>query len=108
MKAPLEKSYKQAELTAFRRSVYAVVASIPRGQVMTYAAVAATAGRPRAVRAVGTALSQNQYQDVPCHRVVRTDGHIGEYAFGGPRAKRKRLQDEGVSIDPADRVAFPF
>lgn len=108
MNVPSEKSYQNAILSVFRRAVYVVVASIPRGQVMTYAAVAARAGNERAARAVGTAMRENRYQDVPCHRVIRTDGRIGEYAFGGSRAKRRRLEEEGVSIDMAGRVIFPF
>ncbi|MFA9263092.1 MAG: MGMT family protein [Undibacterium sp.] len=82
MPGPSKKSYRDAEqLSSFQRAVYAVVAKIPRGRVMTYAAVALQSGHPRAARAVGTAMSENGYRDVPCHRVVRTDGKIGEYAF---------------------------
>lgn len=108
MKGPVEKSYKKAkDLSPFRKAVYQVVSRIPAGRVMTYGAVAAKAGNPRAVRAVGTALAENCYQDVPCHRVVRSDGAIGEYAFGGSKAKRHRLETEGVLVDGSGCIVFP-
>lgn len=107
MRYPLIASYKNAPtLTTFRAAVYRIVARIPKGKVMTYGAVAKRAGFPKAARAVGTAMSENQYRDVPCHRVVRSDGGIGEYAFGGSRAKSLRLKREGVSV-VRDRVVFP-
>ena len=60
---------------------------------------AAEIGRPRAVRAVGTALGHNPVPlIVPCHRVVRTDGFIGQYSLGGPENKRTILRSEG--LDP--------
>lgn len=69
--------------TPFMRAVYHVVAVIPRGSVMTYAQVARAVGRPRAVRAVGTALNRNPLApDVACHRVVRSDGTVGGFAHG--------------------------
>lgn len=66
--------------------------------MLTYGQVAAKAGVPGAARAVGTAMAENRYSDVPCHRVVRSDGSIGEYAFGGTAAKAARLKREGVRI----------
>lgn len=107
MRIPPEASYRQAPLlTAFRRAVYATVSRIPAGKVQTYGQVARRAGFPRAARAVGTAMSENRYRDVPCHRVVRVDGSLGGYAFGGPRAKALRLKAEGVEII-RQRVIFP-
>lgn len=100
-------SYAQAmSLSMFRRRVYAVVARIPKGTVLTYGAVAARAGFPRAARAVGTAMAENRYRDVPCHRVVRADGTIGGYTLGGSRLKAARLRREGVRLT-GDRVIFP-
>ncbi len=64
--------------TAFERDVWHKALEIPRGEVRPYGWVAAEIGRPRAVRAVGTALGHNPVPlIVPCHRVVRTDGSIG-------------------------------
>ena len=83
--------------TPFARKVYAVVAKIPRGQVRTYGQVAAAAGRPGAARAVGTLMSLNRdTKKVPCHRVVRADGKVGDYAFGGPKRKLALLKKEGA------------
>lgn len=90
---------------SFTDAVYAVVARIPRGRVMTYAAVAAAAGVPGAARAVGNALNRNRdFARVPCHRVVRTDRTAGGYV-GGIAAKRALLAAEGVHFDSDGRVA---
>lgn len=107
MRIPPEKNYQQAmHLSVFRKAVYAVVVRIPKGKVLTYGQVAAKVGVPGAARAVGTALAENRYSNVPCHRVVRSDGSIGEYAFGGKRMKAIRLKREGVKIIH-QRVIFP-
>lgn len=106
MRVPPLASYTKAiGLSSFRRLVYSIVARIPRGRVLTYGQVAAKAGAPGAARAVGTAMAENRYRDVPCHRVVRSDGTVGDYAFGGRTAKAARLRHEGVRI-VSDRVVF--
>jgi methylated-DNA-[protein]-cysteine S-methyltransferase len=80
----------------FRRSVLAHLAEIGYGRTESYAEVAAAAGSPRAVRAVGTACATNPVPVVlPCHRVVRSDGSPGGYA-GGPAAKRTLLALEAA------------
>ncbi len=63
---------------------------------MSYQEVAARAGKPGAARAVGTIMKNNYLPDVPCHRVVRADGKIGEYNRGGPAKKRALLVLEGA------------
>ena len=78
----------------FTQRVYNVVRDIPKGSVMTYAEVAVCAGSPNACRAVGTALSKNYNLAIPCHRVVRSDGTLGEYNRGVAQKKRL-LQQEG-------------
>ncbi len=78
----------------FTSKVLAIVAKIPRGKVLTYAEVARKAGSPRAVRAVGTILSKNYRPDVPCHRVIRSDGKLGQYNRGADEKKRI-LKKEG-------------
>ncbi|MDC7120534.1 methylated-DNA--[protein]-cysteine S-methyltransferase [Cellulomonas fimi] len=82
-------------LTAgFRRSVVEHLPDIPYGRTASYAQVAASAGSPRAVRAVGTACALNPVPlVVPCHRVVRSDGTPGRYA-GGDAAKQALLELE--------------
>lgn len=78
----------------FRRDVVAALPDVPYGRTATYAQVAAAAGRPRAVRAVGTACARNPVPLLlPCHRVVRSDGTTGQYA-GGASAKRVLLDLE--------------
>ena len=62
---------------------------------MTYARVAKAAGRPNAVRAVGNILNKNRDPRVPCHRVVRSDGSVGGYAWGSGK-KKKILIKEGA------------
>jgi O-6-methylguanine DNA methyltransferase len=87
--------------TAFERDVWAKALEIPRGEVRPYGWVAAEIDRPKAVRAVGTALGHNPVPlIVPCHRVVRTDGTIGQYSLGGPANKRSILSAEG--LDPSE------
>jgi len=78
----------------FRREVLNHLVHIPYGATESYAQVAAAAGRPRAVRAAGTACATNPLPVVvPCHRVVRSDGTMGQYAGGAP-AKRVLLDLE--------------
>jgi methylated-DNA-[protein]-cysteine S-methyltransferase len=81
----------------FRRSVLAHLPAIGYGRTESYAQVAAAAGSPRAVRAVGTACATNPLPViVPCHRVVRSDGSPGAYV-GGPDAKRSLLSLEAAA-----------
>lgn len=80
----------------FRRLVLTRLRAIDYGQTTSYAALAVAAGNPRAVRAVGTACATNPLPlVVPCHRVVRSDGAMGEYV-GGVDAKRALLALEGA------------
>ena len=86
--------------TPFERDVWTKALEIPRGEVRPYGWVAAEIGRPKAVRAVGTALGHNPVPlIVPCHRVVRSDGMIGQYSLGGPHNKRAILAAEGLDPD---------
>lgn len=84
--------------TSFADKVRKVVRTIPKGKTMTYGQVAAKAGHPRAARAVGGIMKLNFDPTVPCHRVIRSDGTIGEYNRGGPSAKRALLIKEGADI----------
>lgn len=86
--------------TPFEIAVWMKALEIPRGEVRPYGWIAAEIGRPRAVRAVGTALAHNPIPlVVPCHRVIRSDGSIGQYSLGGPSAKRTILAAEGLDPD---------
>ncbi|MGH7863104.1 MAG: methylated-DNA--[protein]-cysteine S-methyltransferase [Candidatus Dormibacteraceae bacterium] len=87
-------------LGSFERSVLSKTQEIPFGEVRSYGWVAKEIDRPRAVRAVGTALAHNPIPlFIPCHRVIRSDWSIGQYSGGGPEAKRSLLTFEGVEID---------
>jgi methylated-DNA-[protein]-cysteine S-methyltransferase len=78
----------------FRRLVLLRLRDIPYGRTQSYAAVAKAAGNPSAVRATASACSHNPLPlVVPCHRVVRSDGALGEY-LGGAGAKRTLLSLE--------------
>lgn len=87
-------------ISEFERAVLLKALEIPRGEVRPYAWIAREIGAPKAVRAVGSALGHNPVPLlIPCHRVVRSDGLIGNYSLGGGEAKRAVLTAEGV--DPA-------
>lgn len=79
----------------FAEKVYAVVKQIPRGSVLTYKQVAYKAGSPGAFRAVGNILNKNHDPEIPCHRVIRSDGKTGGYN-GGEKRKQERLREEGA------------
>lgn len=79
----------------FTDKVREVVKKIPKGKVLTYKEVAKKAGSPNASRAVGSVLKKNYDPDVPCHRVVRSDGVAGEYNRGRSEKIRK-LKEEGA------------
>ena len=92
--------------TPFEQAVWMKALEIPRGEVRPYGWIAAEIGRPKAVRAVGTALGHNPVPlIVPCHRVVRSDGMIGQYSLGGPRNKRTILAREGADPDGLESLA---
>jgi methylated-DNA-[protein]-cysteine S-methyltransferase len=81
----------------FRRQVLARLPDVAYGTTASYAALAAAAGRPRAIRAAATACATNPLPVVvPCHRVIRSDGSLGGYA-GGVAAKRALLTLEGAA-----------
>ena len=86
-------------LTPFQREVLICTMHIPRGEVRSYAWLAHELGRPRAWRAVGTALAHNPLPFIiPCHRVIHTDGRIGAYSGGGESTKKRLLAFEGVDL----------
>lgn len=86
--------------TQFQKSVWRELVKIPRGSVITYAELARRIGRPNAVRAVANAVGKNPCApDVPCHRVIRSDGTLGGYSgMGGIETKKKILRAEGVTL----------
>jgi methylated-DNA-[protein]-cysteine S-methyltransferase len=84
--------------TPFQRAVWAALRAIPPGRTMSYGALAAALGLPRAVRAVGRANGANPISVVvPCHRVVGADGSLAGYG-GGLERKRWLLMHEGAAF----------
>lgn len=93
-------------VTEFQRQVLRTTARIPKGEVRPYGWVAHEIHSPGAVRAVGSAVARNPIPlIIPCHRVVRSDGHIGNYSLGGPRNKVELLQHEGAHPEMLERLA---
>lgn len=86
-------------LNHFQKRVYQIVRKIPKGKVLSYKKVAILAGSPLAWRAVGNILnkSANRRINIPCHRVIRSDGKVGGYK-GGTKKKIYLLQKEGIII----------
>ena len=83
--------------TAFQQAVWQALRAIPPGETRTYAQIAAATGRPQAVRAAGTACGDNALAVlIPCHRVLRSDGGLGGYAYGLERKKALLARERGV------------
>ncbi len=82
--------------TDFQCAVWKALLDIPRGQVISYGDVANDIGKPKASRAVGSAVGENPVSlIVPCHRVVQASGALGNYGWGVP-LKKKILEAEGA------------
>ena len=86
------------EGTEFQIAVWKELLKIPKGKTKTYKEIAVAIGRPKSSRAVANACAQNPYApDVPCHRVVRSDGSLGgSSAEGGIERKRQLLEMESM------------
>jgi methylated-DNA-[protein]-cysteine S-methyltransferase len=85
-------------MTEFSDLVKGVVRNIPLGKILTYKEVADLAGNKKAARAVANIMAANFDENVPCHRVIRSDGKLGGYNRGGTVAKAKLLKKEGAII----------
>ena len=82
----------------FNERCYKVLKKVPKGKVTTYKEIA-NALNSKAYRAVGTAMNKNPYApEVPCHRVINSDGRIGGFA-SGTKNKLKLLKKEGIIIE---------
>ena len=85
------------DLTDFEWQVLQAALAIPLGETRSYQWVANKVGRPKAVRAVGSALRKNPYPlIIPCHRVIKSDGTLGAYAGKVDGKKSKLLAIEQV------------
>jgi AraC family transcriptional regulator of adaptative response/methylated-DNA-[protein]-cysteine methyltransferase len=84
--------------TAFQEACWKALREIPPGETRSYADIAAAAGNPKAVRAAGSANARNNVAVlIPCHRVIRSDGNLGGYAYG-LGIKRELLKREGREV----------
>ena len=86
--------------TKFQIKVWNFIKLIPKGSVKTYKQVAIGINRPKSARAVANACAKNPYApNIPCHRVIRSDGGLGGYSgIGGVDQKLKLLRSEKVDI----------
>ena len=92
---------------SFPRRVYGIVASVPRGRVITYGAIARLLGDPRKARQVGWAMAATSRQTppIPAHRVINARGELsGGPSFGGYAIQRAYLEAEGVQFEADGRV----
>ena len=93
-------------MTSFQSQCYEALKKVPRGKVITYRGLAEMIGRPKAHRAVGTAMNKNPFAPkVPCHRVVKSNGDLGGFSID-INVKKKRLQEEGVMVSNNKIVDF--
>jgi O-6-methylguanine DNA methyltransferase len=81
----------------FSQRVKDIVRNIPKGSTLSYKEVAARAGNPNAARAVAKLMSSNYDENIPCHRVIHSNGKIGGYNRGGEVAKKKILEEERLN-----------
>lgn len=92
-------------METFAERCYALLKQVPRGKVTTYRAIAEALGT-KAYRAVGSAMRSNTHPvEVPCHRVVKSDGTLGGYVFGAAE-KKALLESEGVAVRKGKIVDF--
>jgi len=96
-------------LAPFQRRVMEACRAIPYGQTRSYGDLAAACGSPRAARAVGSTMAANRFPlIIPCHRVINSDGSIGNYSgWDGVRTKKRLLQLEQGQVRPAAGRAKP-
>ena len=96
----LTQQIQKGNGTAFQKKVWMELTKIKKGSVISYLELAKRIGKPKAVRAVGSAVGKNPYAPlVPCHRVIRSDGGLGGYSGkGGVKTKIKLLKKEGVNL----------
>ncbi|MDR2511319.1 MAG: MGMT family protein [Bacteroidales bacterium] len=93
-----EEILSQISGTAFQKEVWSALMDIPCGETRSYQQIANAISKPKAVRAVGTAIGKNPLVGtIPCHRVLRSDGGIGGFRLGIPK-KIEMLKEEGIIV----------
>ncbi len=84
-------------MNSFNERCYALLRNVPKGKVTTYKELA-RAMKSKGYRAVGNAMNKNPYAPhVPCHRVVKSNGELGGFAWG-PSKKKSMLEAEGIPV----------
>ncbi len=91
---------KTVDGTNFQIQVWSEISKIPFGKTKTYKEIAVSIGKPNSARAVANACGKNPYPiDIPCHRVIRSDGNIGGYSGdGGVKKKMQLLKSENFKF----------
>ena len=93
-----------AQCYDFQKRVLVKLREIPAGKVVSYGQLAGRTGAPGAARAAGTALAGNPFPIVlPCHRVVKSTGHMGNFG-GGQELKETLLRIEGVEVNTGGKI----
>jgi methylated-DNA-[protein]-cysteine S-methyltransferase len=87
----------------FQKRVLDIVGKIPEGKVLGYSKVAKLAGFPLAWRAVGNILNKNRNPEIPCHRIVKSDGKAGGYNRG-TKKKIALLKKEGITVNSYGKI----
>ncbi len=88
------------------QDVYVLLSKIPSGKVSTYGDIAKALGHPKAARTIGRMIANNPNPiSIPCHRVVKSNGEIGGFAYG-EQMKREILEKEGIKFQ--DRIVENF
>ena len=95
----IEKYKKEGKITDFAALVYRATAKIPKARLSSYKLIAKAIGKEGSARAVGRALNANPFApEVPCHRVIASDGHLRGFA-SGLKKKAKLLKEEGIELE---------
>ncbi len=95
----IKKELKSKGLTKFQVKVLSMLCTVNKGKTITYKELAAQAGYPNAYRAVGSVMRINPLApEIPCHRVIKSDGSPGNYSGGGTKIKLELLVAEGAAL----------
>jgi len=96
----INKLLETVDGTNFQIQVWSEISKIPFGKTKTYKEIAVSIGKPNSARAVANACGKNPYPiEIPCHRVVRSDGNIGGYSgVGGQKKKIELLKAENFKF----------
>lgn len=96
----INKLLETIDGTNFQIQVWSEISKIPYGKTKTYKEIAISIGKPNSARAVANACGKNPYPiDIPCHRVIRSDGNIGGYSGeGGVKKKMQLLKSENFKF----------